>query len=440
MSAIARYMNSQQTEVHGYDKTETTLTRTLASEGITIHYEDNISYIPEGVDLVVYTPAVPEQHQELQYFRKEGYVVKKRAEVLGIISQSKKTLAVAGTHGKTTTSSIAAHLIRSCGVDAAAFLGGIALNFDSNYVSGQSDWVVVEADEYDRSFLHLRPDIAILLSMDADHLDIYGSGEQVVVSFRAFGNCIKDGGTLIIHQQLLEVYGRPALEELEQRNIDIISYGLEAGQCRASAVQVSNGHFVFDYLSPTENIPAITFRLPGHHNTENATAAIAAAQQLGLGGEAIKAGLASFKGIKRRFEMIYQDKRSVYIDDYAHHPSELRAAIAAARSLFPDRKITGVFQPHLYSRTRDFAEGFAQALDELDELLLLDIYPARELPIPGISSTSLLDRMNNPSKSLISKSALLDHLRQQRPEVLLTLGAGDIGALVEPIKALLSDE
>ena len=440
MSALARYMNNQGIKVAGYDQTETKLTRKLVSENIEIHYEDDVTQIPENIDLVVYTPAIPENHQELNYLQSRGYVVMKRAEVLGLISQSRQTIAVGGTHGKTTTSTILTHLLRSGEVDCTAFLGGIAQDFGSNYVEGKSNWVVVEADEYDRSFLHLRPDIAIILSMDADHLDIYGDDRHVVASFRAFATCIKDGGLLLLNEQFLELFGQKTINELKQRNIDIRTYGLKQSDHLAHNIRIKDGFFVFDYKSPKAPIKDIAFSLPGHHNTENATAAIAAAQQLEVSATAIKNALASFKGIKRRFEIIYRDDKVVYIDDYAHHPSELKAAIAAAKSLFPEQSITGVFQPHLFSRTRDFAEGFSQALDALDEVWLLDIYPAREKPIVGVSSENILSGMKNLNKQLISKEQLLPLIQERRPEVLLTLGAGDIGTFVEPIKELLSHD
>jgi len=433
-------MNSQGIKIAGYDQTATQLTRKLASENIDIHYEDDVKQIPENIDLVVYTPAIPASHQELNYFRNQGYTIMKRAEVLGMISQSRRTIAVGGTHGKTTTSTILTHLLHSGSIDCTAFLGGIAQNFGSNYVEGQSEWVVIEADEYDRSFLHLRPDIAIILSMDPDHLDIYGDDSQVVTSFRAFAACIKDGGLLLLNERFLELFGQETLNELKQRNIDIRTYGLKKGDHSAQNIRIKDGFFVFDYNSPEEPIKDIAFSLPGHHNTENATAAIAAARQLGVSAADIKDALASFKGIKRRFEIIYRNDKVVYIDDYAHHPSELEAAIAAAKSLFPEQSITGIFQPHLFSRTRDFVEGFSQALDALDEVWLLDIYPAREEPIPGISSENILAGMKSANKRLISKEQLLPLIQERSPAVLLTLGAGDIGTFVEPIKAMLSHD
>lgn len=431
MSALARYFNRRGIAVFGYDKTKTLLTKKLEAEGMTIHYEDNVALIPKNIDLVVFTPAIPSDHQELNYFLKNDYPVKKRAEVLGMISRNQKTIAVAGTHGKTTTTTIVTHLLREGGIDCTAFLGGIAQNFESNYVHGKSDWVVVEADEYDRSFLQLDPDIAIILSMDADHLDIYGDMDQVKMSFRAFAEKIKEGGQLILNSGWTDEISR---ENFSVRKRKLKTYGLEKGEYCSKNIRVENGFFVFDFESELGEISNILFTLPGHHNVENASAAIAVAQQLGISGENIKKALASFKGIKRRFETIYRDEKVVYIDDYAHHPSELNAAIDAAKTLFPARKITGVFQPHLYSRTRDFVNGFASALDLLDEVILMDIYPAREEPIAGITAAIIFEKMKNPNKVLISKKQLLQVLDNKEIDVLLTMGAGDIDTFIEPIK------
>ncbi|MEM8909625.1 MAG: UDP-N-acetylmuramate--L-alanine ligase, partial [Bacteroidota bacterium] len=428
MSALARYFNQLGIEVHGYDKTATNLTRTLEEEGMQIHYEDAVRYVPQQLDLVVYTPAIPDDHQELTYLRTQAIPLKKRAEVLGWISQNRRTIAIAGTHGKTTTSSILTHLLKVGGIDCTAFLGGIAQNYGGNFVGGQAEWVVVEADEYDRSFLHLHPEIALILSMDADHLDIYGDGVHMVEGFQAFARQLKTNGRLYVNHAWEK--------QVEALNLSHQTYGLEQGLYRATNTRVEAGYFVFDYQSPTERMEALRFTLPGRHNIENAVAAMAIAQQLGVKASAVRTALASFKGIKRRFEMIYRDDQRVYIDDYAHHPSELKAAIAAAKMLYPKQKITGIFQPHLYSRTRDFMEGFAAELDQLDHLLLLDIYPAREVPIPGITSEVILDKMKNPNRQLIEKAAVLDWIETQQPEVLLTLGAGDIDQLVHPIKTL----
>ena len=425
MSALARYFNGRGAEVYGYDKTETLLTKKLLEEGMDIHYSEDTGRIPEGVDLVVYTPAVPVSHQELVFFRESGIPVRKRAEVLGIISRGMKAVAVAGTHGKTTTSSILAYLLRCGGVDCTAFLGGIATNFGSNFVEGHSEWVVVEADEFDRSFLHLSPDIAIILSMDADHLDIYGDRESLLeTGFRAFAARLKEGGRLFVHYRWLEELGRHPAPE---------SFGIDGGDYRSGNVRVEGGYFTFDYRSPAHRMDGLQLALPGRHNVENATAALTAALQLGVGEDAIREGLRTFRGIRRRFEILYRQGGRAYVDDYAHHPSELEAAIGAARELFPGKRITGIFQPHLFSRTRDFADGFAAALDKLDEILLMEIYPAREMPIEGVDARWLLGKMKKTDKRLVSKANLLEEVERSQPEVLLTLGAGDIDTFREPL-------
>ncbi len=430
MSALARYFNGMGCEVHGYDKTETILTKKLVDEGMKIHYDDAVEMIPEGVDLVIYTPAIPKDHRELNYFLDHDFPVKKRAEVLGIISRNRKTIAIAGTHGKTSTSAILTHLLRTAEIDCTAFIGGIAQNYQSNFVEGKSDWVVVEADEFDRSFLHLSPDYSAIMSMDADHLDIYGDKNHMAEGFTQFAGRLKENGKVYLK------YGLELNEEIDAVEV----FGINNGTYQSKNVRVEDGFFVFDFESPIENIENIKFTLPGHHNVENATAAIAIAQQLGVTGESVKKAMASFKGIKRRFEFIARTDQTVYIDDYAHHPTELNAAIRAARALFPDKKITGIFQPHLYSRTRDFVDGFAAALDELDEVILMDIYPARELPIEGVTSEIIFEKLVNPHKVLITKQTLMDELIERNFEVLLTLGAGDIDTFVEPIKNLIVNE
>lgn len=434
MSALARFFNSREVAVFGYDKTATTLTKKLVEEGMKIHYKDDVSQIPKGIDLVIYTPAIPDDHSELNYFRNHDFPLKKRAEVLGMISRTQRTIAIAGTHGKTTTTSILTHILHEGGVECTAFLGGIANNFSSNYVGGNSDWVVVEADEYDRSFLHLHPEIAVILSMDADHLDIYGEDEAVKNGFRIFGSQVKKNGKLLVNQKWIAEY-------LNKRKVQgkVKTYGLEKGDFYADKIKVSDGYFVFDFRSKKINILNLPFNLPGHHNIENATAAIAVALELGVSVDAIRRSLVSFKGIRRRFEIVYRNEKVVYIDDYAHHPSELTAAIHAARTLFPNKRITGVFQPHLFSRTRDFLQEFAEVLGTLNEVIILDIYPARELPIAGINSKAILRHIKNDAKELSKKQTLVDLLATKDLEVLMTLGAGDIDTLVAPIKKHLID-
>ncbi len=435
MSALARYFRLHGAEVHGYDRTETELTRALASEGMHVHYEDDVKQIPEGVDLVVWTPAVPKDHAELNWFIERDYPLKKRAEVLGIISRAKKCVAIAGTHGKTTTSTMAAHLLRASGVDATAFVGGISGNLGSNFVEGKSDWVVVEADEYDRSFLHLSPDVAVLNSLDADHLDIYGTPEAVVESYKQFARQIKPGGKLIYKHGLpLE----DVAEELLASGRFVFTFGIEEGYYEAYNVHVVDGQTAFGLKSTIFDWSDLRLNYPGNHNVLNATAAIAATLAAGGFSTGLRAALADFKGVKRRFETIVKTAETVYVDDYAHHPAELEATIQAARSLYPGKRLTGVFQPHLFTRTRDFAEAFAMALDKLDECLLLPIYPAREMPIPGVTSEMLLAKMTLKNKQLIQKNELLNELKTRQPEVLLTMGAGDIDTMVEPIKSLIT--
>lgn len=430
MSALARYFNSRGVRIAGYDRTETKLTKTLVAEGMEIHYEDDVNQIPKQIDLVVYTPAIPASHKELSYLQAENFPVYKRSAVLGMISKDKRSIAIAGTHGKTTTSSITGHVLRSAGLDCTAFLGGIAANFQSNFVDGKSDWVLAEADEFDRSFLQLFPDIAVILSMDPDHLDIYGNPEAMNDSYRAFAGQIKKDGLLIYHAKLEE-----KLKSLEVEKS--LSYGFESGDVRATNLKVKEGCFQFDIQTSDKNIKGIKFPFPGKHNVENAVAAAAVALELNLEPEAIKKALESFKGIKRRFEFVIRNEEQVFIDDYAHHPEELKAAISAAKMLYENKKITGIFQPHLFSRTKDFADGFASALDELDELWLLDIYPAREEPIEGVNSGMILKLMKNKNAKLIQKEELINELKNNKIEVLMTLGAGDIDKLVLPIKSEL---
>lgn len=428
MSALARYFNGLGMKIWGYDRVRTDLTAELEQEGMQIHYHEAVSLIPEGVDLVIYTPAIPKDHAELIYFRENAYIIMKRAEVLGLISRNRKTIAVAGTHGKTSTSSILTYILRTAGIDCTAFLGGIANNFNSNFINGSSEWVVMEADEFDRSFLQLNPEIAIVTSMDADHLDIYGNHDEMKSTYVKFMGQAK--GHLLLRKGLEDNIG----------DADILakvhSYGTDnSSDFHSFRIRSEAPNFVFDWKDNAGGITLddLLFTLPGRHNVENATAAIAVARLLGCDEHKIRQALRTFRGIWRRFEWVYVSPSAVFIDDYAHHPEELRAAIRAARSLYPDRKITGVFQPHLYSRTRDFVDGFASALDELDEVLLMDIYPARELPIDGVSSNIIFEKMKCKNKELVSKHNLIENLKDKKIEVLMTLGAGDIGAMTKDI-------
>ncbi len=432
MSALARYFSMIGCEVHGYDKVESRITKELISEGIKVHYQEDIENIPKQVDLVIYTPAIPDEHKELSWFRQKGYEVRKRAEVLGIISRNKKTIAVAGTHGKTTTTSIITHILRTGGIDCTAFLGGIANNLNSNFVFGQSEWVVVEADEFDRSFLHLSPFYSIVTSTDADHLDIYGTHDQMLMGFKNYVSKTHQNGKAFLKEGL-QLYNTDS----PLSNIIQDAYGLNNGKNQAQNIRVDDGYFYFDFKGKVQ-IDNIKFTLPGRHNIENATAAITVALELGIAPEDIKKALATFKGIWRRFDFVVRNEAFVYIDDYAHHPSELDAAINAARELYPKKAITGIFQPHLYTRTRDFVTGFAKALDKLDQLLLMDIYPARELPIEGVTSDIIYNNMENPNKKRVTKENLLHELKLSEPKVLLTLGAGDIDRFIMPIKQLFT--
>ncbi len=439
MSAIARYLHRRGVRIAGYDRTQTDLTRALEAEGMAIHYEDRPECLPQNIDLVVYTPAVPDTHSELQFLRKQNLPVLKRAEVLGLISRMQDTLAVAGTHGKTTTSTILAWLLENAGMEPTAFLGGIGMNWNSNYVEGSGKWVVMEADEFDRSFLHLRPRMAAIMSVDADHLDVYGDPEKMWnTGFLAFAKSIPADGILLLPERLRAVFD-PALRQ-EGTAGKILTFGVgEKGDYCAENLHVENGRFVFDlHLPKGTEIKKLSLALAGKHNVENAVAAIALAMEAGMPVEAVAEGIASFKGIKRRFERVVEAGGIVYIDDYAHHPTELRAAINAARALYPGRKITGIFQPHLYSRTRDFQKGFAEALDLLDEAVLLEIYPAREEPIAGVSAEIIRRHMERKDVPVLRKEEVLPYLQIHQPDLLMTLGAGDIDTLVNPIKDFLT--
>ncbi|HEY0895867.1 MAG TPA: UDP-N-acetylmuramate--L-alanine ligase [Sphingobacteriaceae bacterium] len=432
MSGLARYFHKRGCEVFGYDRTRTVLTDRLADEGIQVVFEDDPNLIPAAFktagpeSLIIFTPAIPKDAAIPAYFRTAGFTLMKRSEVLGIISRGMYTIAVAGTHGKTTTSSIIAHLLKASGYDCSAFLGGIATNYDSNVLFGTNNVVVVEADEYDRSFLTLHPDVAVITSMDADHLDIYGAKENLTDSFLQFAGQVKPGGKLLYHAGL----------PLEGGS----AYG-SAGQppVRAENIRIEDGTFVFDFRSPGFFLGGMKLALPGIHNIENAVASIQVALDLGISPAGIRNALESFRGVKRRFEYIVKTAGHIYIDDYAHHPEELRACISAVRALYPQKKLTTIFQPHLFTRTRDFADGFAEVLSMCDELIMLDIYPARELPIEGISSATIMDRMSIPSRRLCSKDDALQLIRAEKPELLLTVGAGDIDTLVEPLKKILED-
>ncbi|MEM9835103.1 MAG: UDP-N-acetylmuramate--L-alanine ligase [Bacteroidota bacterium] len=451
MSALARYYNRRGMEVAGYDRTETPLTKALVAEGIKVHYTPQPDQLPlpkteaaQGETLFVYTPAVPQDFPELVALRERQVPVYKRSEVLGMISRDKQTIAIAGTHGKTTTTTLTTHLLRACGVATSAFLGGIARNFAGNYVHGESDWVTVEADEYDRSFLRLFPQQAVILSMDADHLDIYGDHENMLeTGFKAFASQVNHGGVLLVRHDLLSHfdYTGPSTTKaasnygLGAKQVKLLSFSSNGkGDYHSHNIRVEDGMFTFDFGLPNgEVIHGLKLPLPGRHNVENATAAIAMTLEAGGDIRQLKDALLSFKGIARRFETVLRSPEVVIIDDYAHHPTELTAAITAARELYPNQTIRGVFQPHLFSRTNDFADGFAAALDLLDDAILLPIYPAREEPIPGVTSELILRKMKSTKKELVEKEDLLESLSSRHKGVLLMLGAGDIDALVPAV-------
>lgn len=439
MSALARYFKAGGFDVAGYDRVGSELTAQLLAEGNIIHFTDAVDHIPEiyrDIDkreevLVVYTPAVPDIHQELAFFREKGFRVVKRSEVLGWITREAKSIAVAGTHGKTTVSTMIAHLLKQSELDCSAFLGGISRNYNTNFLPGKSELVVLEADEYDRSFLQLYPWMAVVTAMDADHLDVYGKKEEMEKSFVKFIGQIKQGGILLIKKGL-------QLESENLHDVSVYTYGVfENADFYSYDVTIKEGLYVFNVHTPVGIIKDIHFGCPGRMNVENAVAAVATLTLLGVKQETIKKALLHFTGVKRRFEIVVKTDKLVYIDDYAHHPEELKACIASVREMFPGKSITGVFQPHLYSRTQEFANEFAGSLDKLDELILLDIYPAREKPVPGVTSEMILREMKMKNKQMAKKENLTDLLENKELEVLLTLGAGDIDEYVEPLKEML---
>ena len=436
MSALARYFRFHGKKVSGYDKTETVLTKELMKEGISVHYQDRLDLAPKNADLVVYTPAIPASHQELAFYKANGYELAKRSEVLGIITNSSFNICVAGTHGKTTISTMIAHLLRHTGYGCNAFLGGISVNYNSNYWSDKRNVCVVEADEYDRSFLRLSPDIAVISAMDPDHLDIYGTAEVMEEAFIEFSGRLKSGGKLLYR------YGLKRATDLKGQTK--LSYSLDniSANAYASGLQNRDGGYVFDLVVDNWQLKQVELNMGGLHNVENTVVAVAVAHALGIEDLKIKEAIAAFRGVKRRFEYLVRNKNWVFVDDYAHHPEELRALISSAKKLFPGRRCMVIFQPHLFTRTRDLAEGFAESLDLADEVVLLPIYPARELPIEGVTSNIILDKMKNKAKQILEKDELLKEVREMKekadkPMLLIAAGAGDIDQLVEPIKNIL---
>ncbi len=436
MRALARFFNHYKKTVIGYDKTATNLTNQMQNEGIQCYFDDNVerlktilaSYSKDEV-LIVYTPAVPKEHAEYVYLLENNYTILKRSVVLGEITKQFKTIAIAGTHGKTTTTTLVTHLLKSAGINCFSFMGGISKNYNTNLLLGDVNdkdaYVVVEADEYDRSFLTLHPQIAVITSVDADHLDIYGNAEHVKEGYALFAKQVKRDGMLIVKKNVDN--------DLTLSNKRLIySLNLDTEYC-AESIVMANAQFSYNIKSPVEAISGVTLGLPGIHNIENSIAAVAIAQQIGIKGDVIKNALRSFSGVKRRFDYRVKTEKVVYIDDYAHHPEELKATIGSVRKLYPAKKITGIFQPHLFSRTRDFIDDFAASLDLLDECILLEIYPAREKPIEGVTSTWLLSKMKLKDKKLMTKQQVLDKMKETLPEVLITMGAGDVDSLIEPL-------
>ena len=447
MSAIARYFNTQNIPVMGYDKTETELTKSLVKEGIEVHYKDlgselaNFGFNKNNV-LVILTPAIPKNHEEYNWFLHNEFTILKRSQVLGVITDNYKTAGIAGTHGKTTTSALLAHILKQSKVDCAAFLGGISTNYNSNLLlhnktdnvtSTQNLLMVVEADEFDRSFLTLHPSIGVITSTDADHLDIYGEHDALKKSFADYGAQVRD---VLFVKKELALYS----ELLEKDNINRIkSYSIkQQADVFADNITIEGDTYYFDLHNADIHLLKLNLGIPGLHNVENAVAASAVALQAGVSSDELRAALASFKGVKRRFEYIIKQPDMVYIDDYAHHPTELEAIIGSVKKMYVGKKVLAIFQPHLYSRTRDFVDGFASSLSMADEVILLDIYPARELPMPGITSKIIFDKITNQNKTLCSKVELLSIIKTKNIAVILTLGAGDIDTLIEPIKTYLN--
>ena len=434
MSALARYFHSKGAMVSGYDKTASSLTKELAQTGMQIHYEENVDLVPKDVELVVYTPAVPKEHKELVYYQQHGYKVVKRSDVLQLVTESSFNICIAGTHGKTTITTMVAHLLRHTGYGCNAFLGGISVNYGTNFWSSERNVSVVEADEYDRSFLKLSPDVAIITAMDPDHLDIYGTAEEMEKAFIDFSGNIKEGGLLI------SKFGLKRTKDLKGTGHLTYSVQDKNADAHAENIKMMKGSYEFDVAIKDDRIENVKLNIGGMHNVENAIAAITVASSLNIDKEKIRSAVADFKGVKRRFEYIIKTDELVFIDDYAHHPEELRALISGAKSLFSEKKCTVIFQPHLYTRTRDLADGFAEVLDMADEVILLPVYPARELPIPGISSEMILEKMNNRNKRVLDKEELKEWIKKdfkKEGKVLVTAGAGDIDLLVEPIKEIL---
>ncbi|WP_195252820.1 UDP-N-acetylmuramate--L-alanine ligase [Hoylesella timonensis] len=439
MSAIARYFLHKGLVVAGYDKTPSALTHRLEQEGMLLHYDENIDEIPHAcrnsqVCMVVYTPAIPESHVELQYFKSNGFEVLKRAQVLGSLTRTHRGLCFAGTHGKTTTSTMCAHIMHQSHVDCNAFLGGISKNYGSNYIlSDTSDYIVIEADEFDRSFHWLRPWMSVITSTDPDHLDIYGTKEAYLESFRHYTTLIKPGGALIIHEGL-------EMQEDVNDEVRVFRYSLNGGDFHAENIKIENGTITFDFISPIENVTQVELGHPIPINVENAVAAMAMAQLNGCTAEELRYGMSTYKGVDRRFDFKVNNERHVFLSDYAHHPKEIYQSAKSLRELYHDRHVTAIFQPHLYTRTRDFYKEFAEALSQLDEVILCDIYPAREAPIPGVTSALIYNELTCKEKSMIHKEDVIDLVKKRDFDVLVVLGAGDLDNYVPQMTKIIENK
>ena len=439
MSAIARYFINRGMVVAGYDKTPSDLTRQLEKEGMLIHYKEDVNEIPQACRqpkscMVIYTPAIPEDHKELQFFRNNGFEIQKRAQILGTLTRQHKGLCVAGTHGKTTTSTMCAHIMHQSHLDCNAFLGGISKNYGTNYILSKSEYVVIEADEFDRSFHWLRPWISVITATDPDHLDIYGTKEAYLESFRHYTELIQPGGALIVHRGL-------EMQEHLQEGVHRYDYALDEGDFHAENIKIDNGAITFDFISPIENIPNIELGQPVPINIENAIAAMAMAQLVGCNAEELQYGMRTFGGVDRRFDFKIKTDKLVFLSDYAHHPKEIFQSTRSIRELYRNRKITAIFQPHLYTRTRDFYKEFADALSQLDEVILTNIYPAREEPIPGVTSQLIYDNLaTGVKKQMIQKDEVLDLIKSREFDVLIILGAGDLDNYVPEITKLLNNK
>ena len=439
MSAIARYFLNKGMTVAGYDKTPSELTHNLEKEGMQIHYEENVNAIPQECrdashTLIIYTPAIPAEHKELVFFRERGFDIQKRAQVLGTLTRTHKGLCVAGTPGKTSTSTMCAHIMHQSSVDCNAFLGGISKNYGTNYILSESDYVVIEADEFDRSFHWLRPWMSVITATDPDHLDIYGTKEAYLESFRHYSTLIQPGGALIIRKGL-------EMKAEVQEGVRVYEYSRDEGDFHAENIKIENGGITFEFVSPIENVPNVTLGQPIPINIENGVAAMARAQLNGCTADELRNGMATYGGVDRRFDFKIKDSRHVFLSDYAHHPKEIYQSAKSMRELYQNRKITAIFQPHLYTRTRDFYKDFASALSQLDEVVLCDIYPAREQPIPGVTSKLIYDNLaEGVEKSMIRKEDVLDFVRSRDFDVLIVLGAGDLDNYVPQIAEIIKQK